>query len=111
MIFRAAATVVLLGSALLGCTKVGTEPSAPGAAHQNAFTEPHVLRWSDAEDIAGLNPHLVQQSNVFKLASLTMAWLVRYGHDNEPVPELATQIPTQRNGGISADGKTITWHI
>jgi peptide/nickel transport system substrate-binding protein len=97
------------GLATAACTKVGT--TGEGSARHNAFTQPHVLRWSDAEDIAGLNPHLVQQSNVSKLAQLTMAWLVRYGHDNEPVPELATQIPTQRNGGISADGKTITWHI
>ncbi len=27
------------------------------------------------------------------------------------MPELVTVIPTQKNGGISADGKTITWHL
>jgi len=111
MIARSVSAALALGFVLWGCTKVGTEPSSSGQARQNSFTQAHVLRWSDAEDIAGLNPHLVQQSNVFKLASLTMAWLARYDANNQPVPELATEIPSQQNGLISPDGKTITWHI
>jgi peptide/nickel transport system substrate-binding protein len=31
--------------------------------------------------------------------------------DNNLIPELATEIPTQDNGGVSADGLTITWHL
>jgi len=30
---------------------------------------------------------------------------------NNLVPELATEIPTAENGGVSADGLTITWHL
>ena len=29
----------------------------------------------------------------------------------EPVPDLATELPTKQNGGISADGKTYTIHL
>jgi len=45
------------------------------------------------------------------MSSLTMAWLVRYDKDNRPVPELATAVPTRANGGVSADGKTITYRL
>jgi peptide/nickel transport system substrate-binding protein len=30
---------------------------------------------------------------------------------NNLIPELATEIPTAANGGVSADGLTITWHL
>ncbi len=42
---------------------------------------------------------------------MTMAYLVRYGPDSRPVPELATEVPSQRNHLISRDGLTITWHL
>jgi peptide/nickel transport system substrate-binding protein len=83
--------------------------AADGARHP--YTIPHVLRYATGEDIVGLNPHLVTQLTVSYMSSLTMAWLVRYDHTNRPVPELATVVPSQRNGGISADGKTITYHL
>lgn len=40
-----------------------------------------------------------------------MAFLIRWDEHNRPVPELATTVPTQSNGGISRDGRTITYHI
>src|SRR5947209_20404822 len=40
-----------------------------------------------------------------------MAWLVRYDRTNRPVPERATAVPSRANGGVSADGKTITYHL
>ncbi|MGP6159526.1 MAG: ABC transporter substrate-binding protein [Vulcanimicrobiaceae bacterium] len=101
-------TSIAAAFALAACTKLGG--AGQGQRH-NAFTRPHVLRWSDGEDIGGLNPHLISQANVSWLSELTMAYLVRYDQANKPVPELATGIPTQRNGGISADGKTIVFHL
>ncbi|MGH7749222.1 MAG: ABC transporter substrate-binding protein, partial [Candidatus Dormibacteria bacterium] len=100
--------------ALAACSKVDSSgPSTSGAAvvRRNAFTVPHVLRFADGEDVAGLNPHLVQQTSLSLLSSLTAAWLVKINHENQPVPELATEVPTKANGGISADGKTITYHL
>ena len=84
-----------------------------GAAggRKNAFTIPHTLRIGDTQDFDSLNPHLATAITLASLSQLTMAWLVRYGHDNRPVPELATVVPTQANGGISKDGLTITWHL
>jgi len=99
---------------LAGCTKISTSAtdgsSASGGA-TNSFTVPHVLRYSTAEDIVGLNPHLSTQTVVNYMAELAMAWLVRFDHANNPIPELATEVPTKANQGISADGKTITYHL
>jgi peptide/nickel transport system substrate-binding protein len=103
---------------LAACTKTGQVSSGSsaggpsgGPGERNSFTVPHVLRYATAEDIVGLNPHLNQQTVLSYMASLTMGWLVKYDHDNRPIPELATEVPTQANGGISADGLTITYHL
>ncbi|GAC1421968.1 MAG: peptide ABC transporter substrate-binding protein [Candidatus Velthaea sp.] len=77
----------------------------------NAYTQPHVLRYATAEDITGLNQVLSQQRVVSELSQLTAAWLFRWDKENRPEPELATVVPTKKNGGISTDGKTITYHL
>jgi peptide/nickel transport system substrate-binding protein len=111
------AYALLVTAALLaGCTKVATTsgsdtatPGPNGARH--SYTVPHVLRYATAEDIVGLNPHLTQQTVLSYMAALTMAWLVKFDHENRPIPELTTVVPTQANGGISKDGLTITYRL
>ncbi len=103
-------TLLAAAVALAACTKVGTQTSSTGE-RQNSFTIPHVFRYATAEDISSLNPHLVQQNTVGLMASLTMAWLIKWDHNNLPYPELATEVPSKANGEISADGKTITFHL
>jgi peptide/nickel transport system substrate-binding protein len=106
---------VLAALVLAACTKsadtaAGGPASAPGAEH-NRFTIPHQLRIGDIQDITTLNPHIGTATSLGNLSQFTMAYLVRYNAENRPVPELATEVPTQANGGISKDGLTITWHI
>ena len=72
---------------------------------------PHELRFANADDVTTLNPALSAETTVGLLSQLTMAYLVRYDKSNRPAPELATTVPTEKNGGISSDGKTITWHL
>ena len=90
---------------------LGTQISAASTESQNAWTVPHVLRISDAGDLTTLNPHVAQSPVVANLSEMTMAWLVRWDEHNQPYPELATEVPTRENGGVSADGLTITYHI
>ena len=45
------------------------------------------------------------------MSALTAAWLIRSGPHGEPVPELAAVVPSLRNGGISRDGRTITYRL
>ncbi|HEY0614530.1 MAG TPA: peptide ABC transporter substrate-binding protein [Candidatus Elarobacter sp.] len=113
-----AVTAAAIALVLAGCTRVAQAPpsgsgaaAGGGAAGRHPYTVPHVLRYATAEDIVGLNPHLSQQTVLSYMSSLTMAWLVRFDRENRPVPELATSVPTEANGGISKDGLTITYHL
>ncbi len=101
---------LLACAALAACTKVGS--SGPGEAGRHPYTEPHVLRYATAEDITGLNTLIATQAVVSYMAQMTGAWLIRTDEHGDPtIPELATEIPSQKNGGISPDGKSITWHL
>jgi peptide/nickel transport system substrate-binding protein len=94
--------------ALSACSKV-SETGQGGRV--NAWTIPHVLRYTTAEDVNTLNPMLGQQATLGLMSSLTAAWLVKWDERNLPYAELATQVPTQANGGVSKDGLTITYHL
>jgi peptide/nickel transport system substrate-binding protein len=81
-------------------------PAKPAAAY-----EPHVLHYSDTLNINTLNLWIATSGNITTLSELTNAYFTRLDAKGNPVPELVTVIPSQKNGGISADGKTITWHL
>ena len=97
--------------ALLATYATGIGPASSVEQRQNSFTKPHVLRYGDIGDVTSLNPMFAQQLILSRIASLTMPWLVKYDIHNQAVPELATVVPTLKNGGISPDGKTITFHL
>lgn len=102
---------------LAACTRTGetgnstTQVSGAPESRQNSYTIPHTLRMGDIQEFDNLNPHLATSIQLGDLSELTMAYLVRYDVHNRPRPELATEVPTQQNGGISKDGLTITWHL
>ncbi len=85
--------------------------AAAPANRTNAWTTPHVLTISDAGDLDTLDPHLGQSAPIANLSEMTMAWLLRWDKHNRPYPELATEVPSAANGGISRDGLTITYHL
>ena len=58
-----------------------------------------------------LVPYLSDGDKDAEAASLTLEPLANYGPDGQLVPRLVTVIPTRANGGISADGRTITWNL
>jgi peptide/nickel transport system substrate-binding protein len=81
-------------------------PAKPVAAY-----EAHVLRFSDTLDINTLNLWIATSGNIIPLSELTNAYFTRIDPKGNPIPELVTVIPSTANGGISKDGKTITWHL
>jgi len=105
---RPALVAIALCVLLAGCTKVGT--GSGGGEH--AYTHPHELRFAAAEDLVSLNPLINSQGTLQYLSAMTMAFLLRSDQNNNPaVPELALAVPSKANGGISADGETITYHL
>lgn len=111
----ALATALSALVALCGCVKTGTVSQTGATGTQITTGErhhpAHVLVYADGQNFDTLNPHLYTATSLANLSSLTMAWLIRYDRDNKPVPELVTEVPTLQNGGVSQDGKTITWHL
>jgi peptide/nickel transport system substrate-binding protein len=100
-----------LATALLLLVRTDAGGTQRAAARANAWTTPHVLTISDGSDLTTLNPHLSNFASVANLSEMTMAWLLKWDEHNQLYPELATQVPTQSNGGVSKDGLTITYHL
>jgi peptide/nickel transport system substrate-binding protein len=105
---RLAAAVAAV--ALASCTRT-TDVTGPGGARMNPWTVPHVLRYATAEDVNTLNPWFGQQATLGLMSSLTMAYLIKWDRYDRPYPELATEVPTKADGGVSPDGLTITYHL
>jgi peptide/nickel transport system substrate-binding protein len=96
--------VAVAATMLASCTK--------GQSGGGPAPRTHSLTIADGTgDIPTLNPHLFTETTLGYIAELSQAYLVRYDQQNRPYPELVTQVPSQANGGISKDGKTITWHL
>ena len=73
---------------------------------------PHWLRIADgAGDLTSLNPHLTMGATMDDIGQLSLAYFMRYDRDAKLRPELVTEVPSPRNGGVSADGLRITWHL
>jgi peptide/nickel transport system substrate-binding protein len=51
------------------------------------------------------------QNGYFSVAQMTLAGLAEWDDKGNYVPELAAEIPSVANGGISPDGLTITWQL
>ena len=100
--------LVVIVASLVGCSKVET-----AAQHgvKNAWTIPGVLRIGSYEDLDNLNPLLTTQAFVTDVAQMVFSGLIDFDDHANPVPDVALALPTPRNGGISADGKTITYHL
>lgn len=97
-------------ASLTACSRLSSNsPHAGAVAH--AGTVHGVLRIGDMRQPDNLNPMLSFGQIATDLSMLWAAYLFRWSDRNELVPELATQVPTLHNGGISADGLTITYRL
>src|SRR5664280_42752 len=99
------AVVALLAVGLvwgLGSALAGGESASPAAGKT-------VLRLGWTNDPDNLNPFIGYESSSYEIFHLNYDLL--FGFDAKtlrPTPELAAEVPTQANGGLSADGKTYT---
>ena len=93
-----AAALVLLAA----CTKQGGggSQSSSGVLRAAIFAEPTTL-----------NPLLGTNTAENFLSSLAFNMLVTLDDRGREVPDLAASVPTEANGGISRDGKTITYKL
>ncbi|MDQ6766323.1 MAG: peptide ABC transporter substrate-binding protein [Candidatus Eremiobacteraeota bacterium] len=93
----------------LGCSKVGT--STGTGTQGNSWTHHGVLRIAGVSEPDNVNPLLGNQQIEVDLSMFWAGYLFNWSDQNEFVPELATEVPTTKNGGISTDGLAITYHL
>jgi len=63
------------------------------------------------EDLDTLNPILSIQQFVSDVSQMVYSGLIDYDDHGNAVPDVALVVPTEANGGISPDGRTITYHL
>jgi peptide/nickel transport system substrate-binding protein len=85
--------------------------SAAPAAGRHPWSDPGHVRIGALRTIDSLNPLLSGQAATTDIAQFLFSGLIRFDQRGEPIPDAATVVPTRENGGISADGKTITYHL
>ncbi|MDO8752633.1 MAG: peptide ABC transporter substrate-binding protein [Anaerolineales bacterium] len=86
------------------CGPAGTEPVAFPDGGKSV-----VGAWDQEPD--SIVPYFTQMSYAIWITQLTMVGLGEWDDQGNFVPELAAEVPTSDNGGVSADGLTITWKL
>ncbi|WP_030007065.1 peptide ABC transporter substrate-binding protein [Picosynechococcus sp. NKBG042902] len=74
-------------------------------------SEPTLLRLLYWQGPTILNPHLSTGFKDWEASRITLEPLATFNPDSELVPVLAAEIPSLENGGLSDDGRSVTWKL
>ncbi len=89
-----------------GCNRQ-TTPTASNSPSANT----NVLRLLYWQAPTILNPHLSTGFKDSEASRITLEPLASYNSKGQLIPFLAAEIPSRENGGIAADGKSVTWKL
>lgn len=89
---------------VFGCTHVSSSSSPPAPG-------PKILRIVGAQEIDALNPLLTNEQISVDCSMFWAGYFFILDDHGRLVPELATEVPTVANGGISRNGLSITYHL
>ena len=90
-------------------TSRASSPSSPSPSASASGGATLRIGWTADPD--NLNPFIGVETASSEVLGLTYDRLFTVGLEGKPIPMLAAELPTQENGGISADGKTWTVHL
>jgi peptide/nickel transport system substrate-binding protein len=99
------ALAAALACALAACAHAGSTGGGTASAARD------VVRTAIGTDPPGLNPLVFDNAQISYLAPLIHGYLLRTDGSGTLIPDLATVVPTRANGGISADGRTVTYRL
>ena len=80
----------------------------PGPAKRGAAGTLKILYWQAPST---MNPHFSSGGQNSDPARLVLEPLANFDKNDRLVPWLAAEIPTQQNGGLATDGKSVTWKL
>ena len=100
---------------LAGCTSnpavvADTSETVEAASAESARDE-SVLTLLYSRIPTTLTPHLANGFQDFEAARIVYEPLATYASNGDLIPVLAALIPTPENGGVSADGRSVTWKL
>ncbi len=101
---RRLGTLVLTAVLVLGSVSLSTGPAFPQ-------TRGGTITFALYQEPETLNPYIYVQTASGEVAVFIVEGLLAYNDKGEYFPRLATEVPSRQNGGISADGKTITYRL
>jgi len=101
----AASLALALSTSLAACSRVSTSSVPP-----NQGGIPGTLRYA-INGVGSLNP--LNQTNTAEvdLDMFLYGWFFYVDDHGRFVPDLATEVPSYANGGISKDGRTLVYHL
>lgn len=95
-----ALAVLMLFSSGCGKSQTGREGALSGELRVALIQEP-----------ASLNPLLLEGPIAYAVSELLYSYLTNYDAAGNMIPDVALEVPTPENGGVSRDGKRITFHL
>ena len=113
---RIVSLLLVLAALISSCAPATVPPattgeqasSAPAATGRGAGDTLRLIWWQ-APTI--LNPHLATGGKDTDASRIVYEPLASYNAAGELVPFLAAEIPSLENGGVAADGKSVTWNL
>jgi peptide/nickel transport system substrate-binding protein len=105
---RGAALALVVLLAVTACARTGGDTAGSGL---HTWTQPDRVRIGGTDEPDSLDKLLANSDASDQIGDLLFAPVLTYDERGEYVPELAREVPSVRNGGISRDGRTITLRL
>lgn len=103
---------LLLLSGLLLLPGCGTRQPSSEETTQTADRDSRsVLKLLYSRVPTTLNPHVANGFQDFEASRIVYEPLATYQPDGRLLPVLAALVPTPENGGVAADGRSVTWKL
>lgn len=106
------ATTVAPATSVPPTAPAGPTSPAPAATGPIPFpTGGKSITLGFSQESDNVNDFFTAMTYSVYIVQMVSAGLAEWDDQNNFIPDLATDVPTAANGGVSADGLTITWHL
>jgi peptide/nickel transport system substrate-binding protein len=103
-------SLLVASIALSLCAGCARAPASVGVGDSERTGNATIV-FNISEDPHSLDPILAQNDDEHQVARLMFDLLLDVDDKGRLIPALATSVPTRANGGVSSDGRTITYRL